>query len=179
MNQLELIILTAVLAASVGLIVGIFVSRATSKSEEQVRNLRASLKDAQEQSEAYQQRVAQHFSQTARKLNNLTEQYKDVHHHLAAGAEELCVDRDGRSLLSVDESQSATIDNQAAADFLQPPLDYAPKEEHSNGTLAEDFGLEKVNLHSATANDTLAGHPGAGNDESEVAELAGETAKSR
>ena len=78
-------------------------------------------------------------------LNDLTEKYKDIHQHLALGADQLCRDEEGHSLL-VDSPISDDI-NQANRP-VQQPLDYAPKSSTANsGTLSEDYGLEKVNLN--------------------------------
>lgn len=154
MYQLEAVILIAALAAIAGLAIGILLHKTTSAAEESTRKLRKALAEAEDSNREYQQQVAQHFTATAHMLNDLTEKYKDVHHHLAAGADMLCRDEQGHSLLADDshlkhQDTSTAIEQQAESDKLQPPLDYAPKAEGSNnGTLAEDYGLEKINLHA-------------------------------
>ena len=77
-------------------------------------------------------------------LNDLTEKYKDIHQHLALGADQLCRDEHGQSLLL---DSVLTGDAPSASEPLQAPLDYAPKSDAANsGTLSEDYDLEKINL---------------------------------
>jgi len=64
---------------------------------------------------------------------------------LALGADQLCRDEHGQSLLL----DSVLTDNAIASpETIQPPLDYAPKSDAANsGTLSEDYDLEKINLN--------------------------------
>jgi len=144
------VVLLAVLAGVLGLVLGIALHRGVSNAETRVRQLTRALEQANARNEDYQQQVAQHFSETARMLNDLTEKYKDIHQHLALGADQLCRDELGQSLLTDSPSNSTRSATQQAAsnlDSLQPPLDYAPKSDAAQtGTLAEDYGLEKINL---------------------------------
>ena len=59
---------------------------------------------------------------------------------------------------------------------MQPPLDYAPKEEtNQTGVLSEEFGLEKVSSNSSTDSENSAPNAAVdtgantGNDKSETA----------
>ena len=133
----------------IGLLIGVIVYKKNSMSEKKVQQLTKELIETKEKNVAYQQDVAEHFKQTAMLLNELTEKYKDIHQHLAFGASELCKDENGNSLLvnpiNADDSQ---LDYK-----IQQPLDYAPKKNATNsGTLAEDYGLEKVNLENDDSN---------------------------
>lgn len=162
MYELEVIVLACVLSGLLGLAVGVALHKSTSKAEEQTRKLSKALADAEASKAEYQQQVAQHFTATAHMLNDLTEKYRDVHHHLAAGADTLCRDDQGHSLLADaslgsdttslgSQAQAGQLEELAPAGAPQPPLDYAPKTDaDSNGTLSEDYGLEKVNLHADT-----------------------------
>jgi len=92
---------------------------------------------------AYEDEVVEHFTETARLLNNLTETYRDVHNHLAQGAANLC-QGDGPVSLELLESRRDPSEIPAHLAHIQPPLDYAPK--HSpdeKGMLNEEFGLER------------------------------------
>ena len=103
------------------------------------------------------------FSVTANLFNDLTEKYKDIHHHLASGADSLCRDENGQTLL---ENSSSTLqvntksdapgqaEETIAKDIPQAPLDYAPKTEQDTGTLSEEFGLEKVKLSGGGVQDS-------------------------
>ncbi len=153
MFDLGFIILVGVASAIVGLIIGIGLHRGVSNAEIKVRELSKSLAKAEEKNAQYQQQVAQHFSQTAGLLNDLTEKYKDIHQHLAAGANQLCRDENGQSLLVDGPNRAGGEQHPLISDhpeILQPPLDYAPKADNAqSGTLSEDYGLEKINLNEA------------------------------
>ena len=145
MFDLGFLIFIGFICSIVGILMGVGLYRNNSMSGKQAEQLKQQLRDAKAKNDAYQQHVADHFSQTALMLNDLTEKYKDIHQHLALGADQLCRDEEGYSLL-VDPPLSDVINqpNRPA----QQPLDYAPKTNTANsGTLSEDYGLEKVNLN--------------------------------
>jgi hypothetical protein len=151
MFSLGIVILASIVCALLGVIIGIALQKKLGSSESQLRELKAELEAAKNSKEQYQQQVAEHFSSTANLINELTFKYKDVHDHLAAGANELCRDESGQSLLagaaielSIESRSNHDSDTSPAP---QQPLDYAPKNDAGAGTLAEDYGLEKVNLH--------------------------------
>ena len=156
MFDLGFLIFISFITALVGFVIGIGLHRSVGSDATKVRELNKALAEAEEKNNQYQQHVAQHFSQTAVMLNELTEKYKDVHHHLAAGADQLCRDHEGNSLLSHQHQTEASIASPRKADAepLQPPLDYAPKTDTDKvGTLAEDYGLEKIDLHQQAQDD--------------------------
>ena len=70
-------------------------------------------------------------------------QYRDVHNHLARGADRLCHGRGPVALGQLgDPADSSEIPPQLAD--VRPPLDYAPKASpDAKGMLAEEFGLER------------------------------------
>jgi uncharacterized membrane-anchored protein YhcB (DUF1043 family) len=145
MFDLGFLIFIAFVAAIIGLLIGIGLYRNVGGAENKVRELSQALADAEAKNKQYQQHVADHFSQSALMLNDLTEKYKDIHQHLALGADQLCRDENGQSLLldSVLSGEGAS-----SSEPLQAPLDYAPKTDAANsGTLSEDYGLEKINLN--------------------------------
>ena len=145
MFDLGFLIFEGFICSKVGILLGVGLYRNNTMSEKQAEQLKKQLSDARAKNEAYQQHVANHFSQTAHMLNDLTEKYKDIHQHLALGADQLCRDEEGHSLI-VNSPLSDDINH--ANRPVQQPLDYAPKSNTANsGTLSEDYGLEKVNLH--------------------------------
>lgn len=146
------LIATAILAALIGLIVGVAIFRSMGSSSSKVRELEQKLEREQEKGLQYKSDVTQHFSETASLLTDLTLKYKDIHDHLANGADQLCRDEQGKLLLEDSpaklriEEQSSTIPEEEE-EIFSPPLDYAPKTNTATrGQLAEDFGLEKVKL---------------------------------
>jgi len=145
MFDLGFLVFIGFVAAIIGLLVGIGLYRNSGNAEQKVRELNQALADAETKNKQYQQHVADHFSQTALMLNDLTEKYKDIHQHLALGADQLCRDEHGQSLLL---DSVLSDDASSSSEPLQAPLDYAPKSDAANsGTLSEDYGLEKINLN--------------------------------
>ena len=98
----------------------------------------------------YKEKVSDHFTSTAHLINKMTETYKDVHEHMANGAESLCEDEQVKrqmsdSLLSAntllsDQSAKRKLSRITSA---EQPKDYALKTKpEDKNTLAEDFGLK-------------------------------------
>ena len=153
MFDLGFLIFIGFICSIIGMLMGVGLYRNNAISLKQAEQLKQQLSDAKSKNDAYQQNVADHFSQTAVMLNDLTEKYKDIHQHLALGADQLCRDEEGHSLL-IDSPLSDNINR--ANRPVQQPLDYAPKSNAANsGTLSEEYGLEKVNINDtpAEAND--------------------------
>ena len=93
-------ILYAIAASLAGVVLGAFLHKQFGNTGSKARELNQQLEEAREKNERYQHNVADHFSKTATLLNDLTLQYRDIHQHLANGADELCKDDKGESLLT-------------------------------------------------------------------------------
>ena len=159
MYETTFVIFVGMTAAIVGLLLGAGLHRRVGSSATKVRSLKKALEEAEKKNSDYQRHVAEHFSETASLLNGLTRQYKNIHDHLADGAEQLCRDPSGQSLLAgaaieltLEERNAEQHNSAAGQPHIQPPLDYAPKAQASkSGTLSEEYGLEKVKLHEQNA----------------------------
>jgi uncharacterized membrane-anchored protein YhcB (DUF1043 family) len=136
----DLIIISTSLLV-VGLIIGYISAAKRAPSPQAQRKLEEHLQKLEEQQEDYQQQVSEHFSETAQLLNQLTDNYKEVHQHLAKGAQLLCADQQASQQLKQLVEQDDT--EQADAANISQPLDYAPKSENKPGVLDESFGLDK------------------------------------
>lgn len=124
----------------VGLIVGHLSALKRAPSPQAQRKLEEHLEKMEEQQHDYQNQVTEHFSETAQLLNQLTDNYRDVHNHLAKGAQLLCGEQASEQLQRLDESKETSEEDQQAT----PPLDYAPKNTpYEKGMLNEAFGLDK------------------------------------
>lgn len=139
----DLIIISASLLV-VGLIIGYISAAKRAPSPQTQRKLEEHLQKLEDQQEDYQHQVTEHFSETAQLLNQLTDNYKEVHEHLAKGAQLLCADQQASEQLKQLAGQHES-EQQNDADISQP-LDYAPKSEHTPGVLDESFGLDKNKL---------------------------------
>lgn len=83
----------------VGAGIGFFVGRGSSQLakkvtelETQVTELETQLSASKQQYASYQIGVTEHFQKTAQLFTDLSQQYKGVYQHLAAGAQALCQD---------------------------------------------------------------------------------------
>ena len=73
-----------------GLGLGILLGRRASPAAQRQREAELKLDQVMQDKKAYEDEVVEHFADTATLLNNLTERYRDVHNHLAKGADKLC-----------------------------------------------------------------------------------------
>ena len=138
--SIEMIIIAAV-ALVLGIIIGTVLNRTVSPEATKSRALETRLQETEQKLTDYQQEVTEHFADTAKLVNNLTQSYKDVHEHLANNALRLANVDISRQLLSSSPAAEAT---EAHTDELpEPPKDWAPKSADEQGTLREDYGLNE------------------------------------
>lgn len=140
MFPLESLIIVGVITLIVGAVGGVFLGRKWI-APEQHKEIEQRLLDAKRELESYQQDVAQHFSETAQKVRELTQSYKELHEHLALGAMQLTNTEIGRQLFAAGEHNEETVEklNQT---HVEPPKDWAPKIPGRHGMLSEEFGLK-------------------------------------
>lgn len=144
MYSLEILILAVVAAVLVGAVVGLATSKRLSPDTRKQRELERSLERLSQQQKDYQHGVVEHFADTAKLLNNLAESYRDVHNHLAAGADKLTDQRAADLLQPLPEGKLTEMSGEPDPAKQQQPLDYAPKTSpFETGTLNEEFGLDK------------------------------------
>ncbi len=136
----NLLVAIIVLSVFAGIGIGITFSGSFRRDSRRLRDLEESLAKEREHLGHYEEKVLAHFSQTARLVNKLTDSYREVHTHLANGAEELCRGESREIFLKIEEIKKET----SIQEDIQPPLDYAPKTSpKQRGVLNESFGIEK------------------------------------
>ena len=151
MYSLNVVILSGGIALLVGLGLGFLLGRNMSPAGQKSRDLEDKLDRAIEEKKAYEDEVVEHFANTAGLLNTLTESYREVHNHLAVGANTLCKDASPIALEKIGQGADSTEIPAELAD-IQAPLDYAPKSSpDETGMLNEEFGLERVKTETAAA----------------------------
>lgn len=133
---------------AIGAAVGALLTSRLSSQSHKTQELEKHLHKAQDDLKNYQQEVTQHFAETAGLLKKMAESYRDVHNHLALGANQLAA---GSSTLPImkklPEIDTITNDMGESPVSIQPPLDYAPKTTpYDRGTLDETYQLDKVEL---------------------------------
>ena len=140
--------LTGLVIFIIGLGVGALLYKQLKSDEARVRSLEEQLENLEKEYETYKDNVHSHFNNTATLLNNLTDSYREVYRHMAAGAQALCPDYISEQLSHSARNQEALTrddftDGQDRA--VSPPLDYATKvSPDQKGNLSEDYGLDKV-----------------------------------
>ena len=147
----EIMLAIAVAAVIVGLVVGLFMGRRTSSGAKKHRDIALKLDQVMQDKKSYEAEVIEHFTETAKLLNNLTESYREVHNQLAQGAEKLCHGAGPVSLERLENRHDAS-EIPANLAHIQPPLDYAPKTSpDEKGMLNEEFGIERKSLQPSEA----------------------------
>jgi hypothetical protein len=147
---LEILLAAGLAIAIAGLLLGWLAGRRTSGAAKKYRDASLKLDRVMQDKKAYEDEVVEHFSETAKLLNNLTDSYREVHNHLATGAATLCQGEGPVSLERLENSRDPAEIPAHLAD-IQPPLDYAPKTSpDEKGMLNEEFGLERKPSESAT-----------------------------
>ena len=139
----QMIAVICALVVILGFLPGYLLGRRNSTAGQKSREVERKLDQVIQEKKRYVDDVMEHFGETARLLNDLTESYREVHNHLAIGAGELCR---GEGPVSLEQLESngdpAEIPPHLAT--VQPPLDYAPKSSpDEKGMLNEEFGLER------------------------------------
>lgn len=136
-------IVAAIIGAVVGLFIGYMVGRRSAPGSEQMRDLEKELSAARSAKASLESKVDAHFSDTATKMNALTENYRGVYEHLASGAAELggkSASQAFAALTAPASADTSAIDNDSV--MVEAPRDYAPKTSPDDpGVLNERFGL--------------------------------------
>lgn len=142
MYSLSVVIICSVIALLAGVGLGMLFGQRISPAGQKRREAERQLDEILQQKKAYEDEVVEHFSNTARLLNQLTASYRDVHNHLAHGAAELCR---GNGPVALEKMDRNVDPNEIPADLvdLEPPKDYAPKSPDAKGILSEEYGIER------------------------------------
>ena len=82
--------LAAIFCLVLGVVCGLLFGRATNAPLQEAQELKESLNQVQSEFDTYKTEVTQHFTKTAELVNSMTDNYRNVHTHLAGGAQTLC-----------------------------------------------------------------------------------------
>ena len=88
--SLNILIAAGIVSLVLGLGIGMLFGRRSSNAGQKYREVERKLDQVLQDKKAYEDEVVEHFTDTAKLLNGLTESYRDVHNHLAKGAATLC-----------------------------------------------------------------------------------------
>lgn len=143
MDNATIQILAGLALLIIGLGLGMLLGRRSSPQSQKNRDVERKLDQVLQDKKAYEDEVVEHFTDTAKLLNSLTQSYRDVHNQLAKGATELCQGEGPVIAGRLEGSQEETTVPSQPAD-VHPPLDYAPKTSpDEKGMLNESFGLDR------------------------------------
>lgn len=145
MYSLDILIGTGLCALVVGGLLGMLFGRNSTAGSQQARDLEKRVDELSRDKKAYENRVTEHFAETAERLNALTDMYRDIHEHLAEGASTLAVGKPSVTVKRLAGDDDRRTLPESAGD-VEPPRDYAPKANGERGVLTEGFGLERDNL---------------------------------
>ena len=137
-NNLTVAIIAFSVFAGIG--IGVTFGRKGGRDSKRIRDLEEILEKERQKMDLYEKKVLTHFSQTAQLVNKLTDSYREVHTHLANGAEDLCQGKSSEIILQLEGINKEP----SIQEDIKPPLDYAPKTSpKQRGVLNESFGIEK------------------------------------
>lgn len=106
-------------------------------SEQRIRELERRLADSDAALRDYRQQVTEHFRGTAERVNRLTEDYRELHSHLAEGAMGLC--QPAGEELPLLTSLGGAGSRPPVITSVRPPLDYAAPRPERLGVEADDL----------------------------------------
>lgn len=141
--------LIALVSLVVGLIAGSLLARSVAPREKQRRELEESLEQTREEYKAYQQQVNEHFVQTAAMLREMSQGYRNLGEHLAAGAMTLATPDTSRRIVDAASPQAGELSHGSAlTTSAEPPKDYAPSV--PGGVLSENYGYGEEDGESSS-----------------------------
>ena len=106
MHSAETLYLIALCGTILGIAAGYLLSKWKAPSALKQQQLQQELEALQQQQQQYQQQVANHFSETAELVNTMTDSYRNVHEHLAAGAQLLAAEHSDTALTALDSNST-------------------------------------------------------------------------
>ena len=134
--------LIAGLSLATGGVIGFFTPRFLKGNNDSNHALEEELQNLRDRHDNYRHDVANHFNKTAELLSQLLGNYREVHNHLAAGADALCANASIKRLQPLSDDR---LIEQQLTTTLEVPRDYAPRPAAGGkGILDEDFGIEKI-----------------------------------
>lgn len=124
MNSIHSIILIGI-----GILLGFIAARLINRSQKEGQDdLKEQLEQSRNELKAYRDQVNEHFNTSAQLLENLAEQYQQIHQHMAEQAHALMSSEDEKSPLFQESSLLASVSdprNNEEPEPSSPPKDYS------------------------------------------------------
>lgn len=153
----------ALIGLVVGIGIGILIRSLKGSDNRQTKKLKDEKQSLEQEFEQYKSSVSDHFSKTSSLVNELTENYVKVYHHLSEGSQALAdTEQSTLSLVHTSEPPQSTDINRAESprgshhinDDSEMPKDYATKSSASDseGMLSEAYS---INSGKQAVNETV------------------------
>lgn len=147
MYDSQTIALAALAAAVLGFLIGALTNRRGSSGEQ--AKTEQELAAVKEEQEIFQGKVDEHFEKTGALLNQMAESYREIHKHLAEGAQSLTGNEFTEVKALNSDSDVLEGEKQEQVEQIEQPKDYAPRDPESKGALHEEFDLDKPEQEKA------------------------------
>lgn len=100
-----------------GLLMGALLARGSKKEAEKSKRLAEKLSETEDAYRRYQADVSSHFLDTARKVQNLNNSYREVHEQLAKSANTLCSEEEAKDFIAISLDRSSKANSTTIAEF--------------------------------------------------------------
>lgn len=132
----------AIAALLAGAGIGILLYRSFHPQGKRNQALESRLAEAEQKYNDYQKDVTGHFEETARRVNNLTKHYKDVHEYLASSASKLANPTMSREFIEAAQRnlphEPVTVDASAEQEANEQELDREAARKHEADAAHEE-----------------------------------------
>ena len=139
--------LVAIFCLILGVVCGMLFGRATNAPLQEAQELKDSLNQVQSEFDTYKADVTQHFTKTAELVNSMTDNYRNVHTHLAGGAQTLCngaLQLESMNQKDALEAQAeAVVEETTATEEVTEVVNEAAANDDAVATTAETASEEK------------------------------------
>ncbi len=182
--------LVAIFCLVLGVVCGLLFGRATNAPYQEAQGLKDSLEQVQSEYETYKSEVTQHFTKTAELVNSMTDNYRNVHTHLASGAQTLCTGALQLESMNAKEALEAQPEEVTESVMTDEPTtekataEAASNDSHVNDEVAEveatstekDSEVEQIKVEAGTVKQEEVTDVAAKPDEKVPAELLADAA---
>jgi uncharacterized membrane-anchored protein YhcB (DUF1043 family) len=117
---MEIISLNGLITVTAICAISFIIGRLTSVGRKDVKRLETELDQSREELKKYRSQVTSHFQETARRVNAMTESYRNVHEHLAQGAQSLCDKSDAPELMN-ELNRNPMLSDQTIEELIADP----------------------------------------------------------
>lgn len=134
---------------ALGLVLGCIASYLLISRHDRTRELEAELGDLREKFADYRVQVTGHFMHTSELVQEMTQSYRAVYEHLAAGAQQLCGnDLDAAQIELSDKSQ--LTDASQNTDTAEIIADLSERAEHLEELIGEAPRISDLDINAET-----------------------------